>query len=269
MLVWPGGCLAVEIQRVTPNPIFIEAGGGQAWLIIQGTELTALREVRSRINGKVTDHVIGRPAPEQGGMREFVLLARPDAPRGRVELVAVVVGGIIPLPVQAEVVEPGDTRAVGSKKAADISQAARAGRGQPIIVDRNQVPVVEKTRPSPLRVASDGKPVTLVLAGKNLDRVTDVRIRREEETARYRGKQGRLPFRFRDGVLEVDVVASHKTPLGTRYALDLLVEDYRSASVILEVGVPLPEEIPAETPPEPEVRQPRVIELPTMPPAAP
>lgn len=260
-------CGAVVIQSASPNPVPVEAGGGQSWLIVRGTGLEAVREIRSLINGRVTDHVMGRPAPVQDGMREFVMLARPDAPRGEIQLVGVEGGGARwDLPVRAVVVEPGDPRAAAAGKAADLSQAARQGRGAPIIVDREQVPTVLATRPQPLMVEPNGRTATLVLQGRNLERVNDVRIRREGEAPRYRGKQGRLPFRSGNGALEVDVVAAPGTAMGTRYVLDLLVEQYLAASVPLVVGVPPPPAPQVETR---ETSAPRVIELPPPPPVAP
>jgi len=251
------------MESAVPAVAYVEAGGGQSWLILRGSGLEGIREIRSLVGGKTTDHVIGRPAPAQAGVREFVLLARPDAPRGTLELVAQTASGALAVPAQAVVVEPGDPRARAAGKPADLNQAAREARGQPIVVDREQVPQVTATVPSPLRVAPDGRPVKVQLRGKNLGRVTDVRIRKEGEEPRYRGRQGQLPFRRHAGGegLEVDVVAGRSTPLGSRYVIDLLVEQYRAVSVPMEIGEPLP------PPPAPEVETrepgaPRVIELP-------
>lgn len=263
------GALAAQtvIQSVSPATIHVAAGGGQSWVILRGQGLAAVTELRSALNGRPGTHLIGRPAPEQGGQREFVLMARPDAPLGPVRVVALTPAGAVPVPARFEIVAAGDPRAGKSVRPADISEAARNPAQRTILVDRTQVPAVMATVPSPLIVAPDGKSIPLRLLGRNLERVTEVRIRREAEPARYRGNQGMLPFRRVEGGLEVDVVASRSTAMGSRYAIDLMVEKFLATSVVLEVGVPPP---PAPPPPSVETqpaRGPTVIELPSPSPA--
>jgi hypothetical protein len=264
VLAWTSWCGAAVpvVESAVPREIYVEAGRGQSWLILRGKELGAIRELRSVVGGKTTDHVVGRPAPVQDGMREFVLLARPDAARGPVALVALTPSGPLALDVRVLVVEPGDPRAKAAAKAEDLSRAAREARGQSIVVDQEQLPQVRSTVPSPLRVAPNGRPVKILLQGANLERVTDVRIRKEGEPPRYRGRQGQLTFRRVSGGLEVELVASPRTPMGTRYQVDLLVEEFRAWTVPLEIGDP-----PPPAPPQVETREPgtpRVIELPPM-----
>lgn len=258
----------VELRSGSPEQVFVEAGGSQSWIILRGSKLEEIRELRSFIRGKVTDHVIGKPAPLRGGTREFVLMARPDATLGPVVLVAVLASGTVSVPVKAEIVAVGDPRARFSGKVQDLSEAARREASATIVAEADQVPQVESTIPYPLLVEPNGKVSILRLRGKNLEKVTDVRLRKEGAEARYRGKQGQLPFRQVPGGLEVEVVASRSTVLGSRFVIDLMVERYRAGSLALEVRVPpAPPVAPVVETREPA--GPRVIELPLSPPAEP
>jgi len=98
--------------------------------------------------------------------------------------------------------------------------------------------VVTATIPAPLVIPPDGKLQKVLIQGKNLKEITEVRVRKSGSPARYKGAQGLLPFRkILDG-LEVEVVAATTTVVGTEFILDLLVKRYLAASVLMKVGYP-------------------------------
>jgi hypothetical protein len=253
------GATPPVIQSASPSPLFVEAGGSQSWLILKGQGLEGVQGLRSRRDGVISTHLLGKPAPGQDGSREFVLLMRPDAPLGPMDVVAVGEGFAVPVPVQLEVVPLGDARAQASGKLGDLSKTAQTSTTSTIVVDRSQVPEVLSTVPRPLMVAPDGQPHQVLLSGKNLQRVTDVRIRKEGDETRYRGRQGQIPFRQVVGGLELDVMAATRTPLGSRYIIDLMVDRFLATSVLLTVGTPPPPvPVPENAPP----KGPTVIEIP-------
>ncbi|MDX6766858.1 MAG: hypothetical protein SFU85_08700 [Candidatus Methylacidiphilales bacterium] len=255
------------ITALSPKALVVEAGSVNGRAILRGSSLQTMREVRAVVGGKTSDYILARPLELPDGSRELRLLVRPDAPPAVYRLVALGEGWSLPVPGTVEVVPVGDRRAQMSGGEQDLREAARRSTSGTLVVDRATVPLVTGTYPSPLVLAPESRTRTVRLAGKNLDRVTDVRIRRETEEPRYRQNQGKLPFVCRDGFLDLSLVTGARTPVGTRYALDLMVEKFRAHTLVLEVGVPPP---PAAATPESAVKAaegPRVIELPPMPPA--
>lgn len=248
--------------------MILEAGSLDGRAILRGGGLDKLQELRSQRDGKTTDFVVGRPVALPDGSRELRILVRPDAPLGVYPLVAVGPGWVLPVPGRVEVVAVGDPRAQQSTQGQDLSELARRSRSQTIVADREQVPIVMGSNPDPLVIAPDGQARTIRLAGKNFDRVTDVRIRKEKDDPRYRQNQGKLPFARVDGYLDVRVVSSPQTPMGSKYYLDLMVGNFRATSVLLEVGTPPVMPAPAAASPAGPVNDttpsagPRVIELP-------
>lgn len=268
---WPAARAAESAPAgLSPAVLVIEVGSVDGRAILRGSGLGNLEEVRGLREGKTNNYVVGRPIALPDGSHELRVLVRPDAPVGSYSLVAVTPEGSRPVPGRVEVVAVGDPRAQATSKGQDLNQAARKSKTNTIVADRDQVPQVTGTNPDPLMIPPDSQARTIRLAGRNLERVTDVRIRKEGDEARYRQNQSKLPFNRVEGFLDIRVVSDTKTPLGTKYWIDLMVENFRATSVLLEVGQPPPETVlpavpapgtgaaPAPAPPP----GPRVIELP-------
>lgn len=256
-------------EGLSPAVLVVEVGSVNGRAILRGGGMESLEEVRGQREGRTGNYVLGRPLALPDGSHELRILVRPDAPLGSYSLVAVTAQGSRPVPGRVEVVATGDPRAQATSQGLDLSQAARRSKTNTIVADRDQVPLVTGTNPDPLMIPPDGQARTIRLAGKNFERVTDVRIRKYGDEARYRQNQAKLPFNRVEEFLDIRVVSDTKTPLGTRYWLDLMVENFRATSVMLEVGNPPPETVrpaaPAAEPavsPAPPPPGPRVIELP-------
>jgi hypothetical protein len=256
------------VASLSPKELVVEAGSIEGRAILRGSGLKKMQDVRSHRDGETNDFIVGRPVALTDGSWELRMLVRPDAPLGIYPLLVVGEGWTMPVPGTIEVVEPGNARAQKATQGQDLNEMARRSRNQTIVADRDQVPLIMGSHPDPLVVAPDGQTHIIRLAGKNFERVTDVRIRREKDEPRYRQNQGKLPFSRQQGFLDIRLVSGPQTPLGTKYWLDLMVENFRAASVLLEVGTPPPvsaSPTKAQTSPvleTPAPAGPRVIELP-------
>jgi hypothetical protein len=256
------------VSSLSPKALVVEAGSIDGRAILRGSGLNKMRDVRSHREGEPNDLIVGRPVALTDGSWELRMLVRPDAPLGIYPLLAVGEGWTVPVPGTIEVVEPGNARAQKATQGQDLNELARRSRNQTIVADRDQVPLVMGSYPDPLVVPPDGQTHIIRLAGKNFERVTDVRIRREKDEPRYRQNQGKLPFSRQQDFLDIRLVSGQQTPMGTKYWLDLMVENFRAASVLLEVGIP-PQPLPNAPGPAtapvletPAPAGPRVIELP-------
>lgn len=270
-VAWQASSAAESVPAgLSPAVLVVELGSVDGRAILRGSGMENLEEVRGLREGKTNNYVVGRPIALPDGSHELRVLVRPDAPLGSYSLVAVTPEGSRPVPGRVEVVAVGDPRAQATSKGQDLNQAARKSKTNTLVADRDQVPQVTGTHPDPLMIPPDSQARTIRLAGKNLERVTDVRIRKDGDEARYRQNQSKLPFNRVEGFLDIRVVSDTKTPLGTKYWIDLMVENFRATSVMLEVGQPPPETVPPAVPapgagaaPEPAPAPgPRVIELP-------
>lgn len=272
-VAWQASPAAESVTAgLSPAVLVVELGSVDGRAILRGSGMENLEEVRGLREGKTNNYVVGRPIALPDGSHELRVLVRPDAPLGSYSLVAITSEGSRPVPGRVEVVAVGDPRAQATAKGQDLNQAARKSKTNTLVADRDQVPQVTGTHPDPLMIPPDSQARTIRLAGRNLERVTDVRIRKDGDEARYRQNQSKLPFNRVEGFLDIRVVSDTKTPLGTKYWIDLMVENFRATSVMLEVGQPPPEPalpaVPAPgtgaapTPDPAPTPGPRVIELP-------
>lgn len=259
LLFWGTGVgeLRGQTFEVIPGKVRVEAGGAASQVLLQGAGAEAISSFRATDQANPTPYLLVKKGGEAAGRRTLVLLARPDAPRDRVFGLS---GDGRALPLHITVVEPGEGTSIetGDSAQRDIREAIREADGGRVVVSANQAPVVKRTIPSPLRVPPNGETQMFILIGERLDTISDVRVREATAEPRYRGKQGKLPFRFQDGRLEIDVVASKKTQLGKKYAIDLMVERFRAWTGTFIIAEPV------EPPPVIESVQegPLVIELP-------
>lgn len=255
-----------------PSNVFLEAGGRQLDVLVKGDGLEQMKDVvLSRPGGKAGE-IYARLGPWETGRRGLLLIARGDAAQGvPFQASAVMTSGERQaLPLQVVLVPPGDKRATADLQNNEASlqeqvEQAKKKKATTLVVAQDKLPVVTLTVPDPLHVPPDGKPHTLLLKGANLDAITDVRIRPREKPASYRGKAGQLPFRHKEGMLEVDVAATPQTRLGAVYMLDLLVQKFRAASVELPVMQAPAPVLPAESEKyqAPGEQAPVVIDLPS------
>jgi len=256
----PGLRAEVEIERTTPEQVFVEAGGNPGKCLLDGTGLSQIERVLAYRNGRETTDLLIRIGGESDRRRQVVTLAQPGALRGGgYQAIGFLKSGLrMRLPVDLVVVEAGDARAVantpGTRSAREM---AAEGTETTLIVEREQAPIVEATQPEPLRVPPTGESFTFRLGGTNLNQITDVRVRPAEDPPRYRKNQGKLPFRQTEFGIELEVMASSSANPGDAYKLDLMVERYLAVTLDFEVGQP------DEQAPEP-VQSRRVIELPAI-----
>jgi len=245
--------------EVIPRVVDVEAGGNASQIIVRGPGGENLEAFSVRRGGRPDNFILVRKGGESADQLTVVLQARPDTPRGtNFALMA----GTTRLPVQIRVVNPGEGVNTGAtpgdtRELRDVLESAQEGQ---VVVSADQAPKVERTVPSPLRVAPTGQTSTLQIFGSRLEAIDDVRVRPADEPARYRGRQGKLPFRHRPGVLEVDVVAKQGSVLGETYSLDFMVGRFRVVTLDFRIGNP-------PTQPALETRrqhsaEPIVIELP-------
>jgi len=251
------GPLHSQSLEVIPAKVRVEAGGAASQVLVQGGGAEAISKFAATLNSSPSPYLLVKKGGEVAGRRTLVLLARPDAPRDRVFGLS---GDGTELPLRITVVEPGEGTSIetGDSAQRDIREAIREAEGGRVVVSANQAPVVKRTIPSPLRIPPNGETQTIILVGERLDTISDVRVREATAEPRYRGKRGKLPFRYRDGRLEIDVVASRNTELGKEYAIDLMVQRFRAWTGKFVIGQPV--EIPRIS--DSEEEGPLVIELP-------
>lgn len=242
--------------EVIPQQVRVEAGGQASQVLLQGPGAEAISQFQVTEGDRESRYLLVKKGGEAPGRRTLILLARPDSPRDGIYGLR---GDGRALPLQIRVVEPGEGTSIESGEATDrdIRETIRQAEGGRVVVSENEAPVVKRTIPSPLRVPPDGEPRTLILLGERLEAVDDVRVREATAEPRYRGKRGQLPFRHREGGLEIDVVASSNTELGKEYALDLMVGRFRAWTATFIIGEPV-----APPPAETVEEGPVVIELP-------
>ncbi|MEM6884302.1 MAG: hypothetical protein AAF571_04665 [Verrucomicrobiota bacterium] len=249
------GALSYE---VIPAVIDVEAGGGSSQILLRGAGAENIEEVQVLANGKQTSYLLARTGGKAAGQVTVVIYGREDAPRN-VKYTLAVDSRVLPLKIR--VVNPGEAKNTGRVAASnqDIREVVLEANTGQIVVSANQAPQVLRTIPSPLMVAPDGLTKRVLLLGKRLEAIDDVRVRKADQPPKYRGKQGQLPFTYREGMLEVELMASRKTKLGEQYVLDLMVGKFKAFSVGFEIGEPAMQPVESVLP---EAEGPLTIELP-------
>lgn len=231
----------VVMERIVPDTLYIEAGGGSAKAILSGSGFSQVASVQVYRAGKVTNDLYAQLAGEEDNRRNIVIMAQPEAPQDNGYQLALIPRSGKPqvVPLRIQVVAAGDKRiqttATESTSARDVAAQARSRN---IVVERAAAPVVQATLPDPLLVPPTGEKFLFRLAGENLDQITDVRVRMAEEKPKYKKNEGKLPFQVTDYGIEVEVMASKTSEMGKAYKLDLMLDRYLAVTLDFSVGIP-------------------------------
>jgi hypothetical protein len=240
------GLLAIGVQaqtsivEVIPPAVNLAADGVQVPLVVRGNQLHKVRKVEALYQGRVDSYIFAQLGTPGANRVSVALIARPDAPVGSAHQLRFWLedGSRLELPLTVRIAAVGDPRATRPDAAAQLEQAAEQA-GQRKVIAATRAPVVTATRPSPLHVVPNGQVQTLVFTGRNLDQIVSVRLRKADAPPRYRNREGELPFRkIKDG-LEVDLVSTPDTPVGTKYCIDLLMEgNYLAGTLTFPITKP-------------------------------
>ncbi len=260
LIISVGAKAEVTLQRVAPDALYIEAGGGHAKCVLSGTGFNQVTRLQVYLNGKATNDLYAQLAGEEDSRRNIVILAQPEAAHDSRYQVAFILksGRTQTVPLKLQVVATGDKRAqTATAERRDARETAAEARTSNIILEREVAPIVQATLPDPLLVPPTGEKFLFRLAGENLDQITDVRVRPADEKPKYKKNEGKLPFKKTDFGLEVEVMASANAEIGQAYVLDLMLGRYLAVSLDFSVGVP------EEAPPEVIERR-QIINLPPI-----
>ena len=213
------------IVEVIPPQVNLQTDGVQIPIVVRGNDLNKAVKAEAWYNGEADPCIFAQFGTPSANRVTVSLIARPDTPVGSVHQLRLVLadGGRVDLPLTVSIVANGDPRATLPDTAEKLEQAVEKD-GQRKVISSDQAPVVTATLPRPLYVVPNGQVQTLTFKGRNLEQIISVRIRKAEAPPRYRNKEGELPFRQIQGGLEVEVVSTPNTPIGTKYCIDLLME---------------------------------------------
>jgi hypothetical protein len=232
--------------EVVPTVVDVEAGGGGSQVLVRGDGAETLYDFKVTKNGANTSYLLARAGGKAAGQITVVIQAREDAPRDAAYGLSIE-GTVLPLKIR--VVEMGAAQNTGRPAPSDrdIREVVRDAQTRQIVVSSDQAPQVLSTIPAHLRIAPDGVAKQVRLIGKRLETIDDVRVRKADKPAKYRGKKGKLPFRLVQGMLEVELMASRSTALGEQYVLDLMIGKFKAVSVPFEIGDPgVIQQVPTE-----------------------
>jgi hypothetical protein len=251
-----------QVEEVVPQVICLEAGGKQITSILRGSDLKLLVKAQVWADGKPIKAVFTQLGPPSDSRRTLSFLASPQCPLGSGYQVMATGqdGGYVRLPVLLTIVPIGDDRAT-LPDTANLAEVTQIQSGQRIVVSEAVAPLVTATIPNPLLIPPTGETKKILIQGRNLQGITEIRVRKFESPARYKGDQGLVPFRQLGEDIEVQLVASATTVMGTRYRMDLMVKKYLAASLVVMVG------FPSATPiaPTPQTSQPNEVVIPLIP----
>ncbi len=253
----------VQIREVVPGKVYLETNGFEIPLMLHGSGFKALTKAEAFFQGDPDPYLsvqLGVPGENRVSV---TLIARPDTPLGPGHSLRVKTEDDtwVEVPLTLEIVAPGDKRATKPNTASAL-EAVEVAKGKRVVISEGKAPVVTDTVPKPLYIEPNGQTQTLLLKGRNLQSITDVRVRKALQPPKYRNQEGILPARLRQDTIEVDVLATPDTPVGEKYALDLMIKEYLAGTVMFVVSKPAP-------PPAAPVSAPRVIEIPGPIPANP
>lgn len=226
-----------EIRSCSPSELFLGAGGDSRVVIIRGMGLEKLRGARVFRDNKPVSSVLARFTDSGEGQRNLVLLASEAVPQGGGYRVAAGLdnGETRWIPVQVTVVAAGDPRA----RALTVEDLAKPNPGMTtqkvVTIDAETLPQVTSTVPSALRLVAGGGNHVFLLQGRNLDKVTEMRLRLSSKPPVYSGKTGVLPFEKTPHGLRLQIRSSRPQDAGQSYTLDLLVGKYIATSLTFEV----------------------------------
>ncbi len=234
--------------QVLPQMVEVEAGGAASVFLVKGKGAHQVRSFQATWNGSPTNYMLARRGGVSEGQVTVMLHAREDAPKTGVYGVRADGND---LSIQVRLVAIGEATQRGNEGAPrDLRQLVRESDQRQIVVTPDEVPKISRMSPDPLRIPPDGATHEFVFEGSLLNLIDDVRIRKAESPARYRGKTGQLPFKLSEGRLKVSIQASRHSAMGESYLLDLMVGKYLAVTLPLEVGeIPHSEEQKDTSPP--------------------
>jgi hypothetical protein len=247
------------VNEVVPKALYLEAGGKQITCILRGTNLHLLKQVQMKKQGQPVGAIYTQLGPASDNRRTLSFMASPQCvPGNEYQVVGITVeGAVMALPVPLTVVRAGDPKAT-LPDTATLEERTQIQEGNRIVVSQALAPVVTGTIPAPLVIAPQAETQKILIQGRNLKSITEVRIRKSETSARYKGAQGILPFRTVDGAIEVEILTGTTVAPGSRFTVDLMVKKYLAASVLMTVDYPASKQEKEALEPTPE---PNVIQL--------
>jgi hypothetical protein len=225
------GLFAISAQAQTtiveliPPKVNLQANGSQIPVVVRGNNLNKIKKVEALHEGQADKYIFAQLGALSANRVSVTLIARPDSPIGSPHQLRFLLddGSVLNVPLPLCTVADGDPDATQPDTASRLEQIAEKS-GQRKVIESNKAPIVTATVPKPLHVAPNGQVQTLTFKGVNLDQIVSVRIRKAGSPPRYRNNEGELPFRQVKGGLEVDVISTPDTPIGTKYCIDLLLQ---------------------------------------------
>lgn len=253
----------LEIKKVTPDTLYIERGKmEETCIIIEGTNLQQVRKALVYRDGKPYLPVFARFIPTASTSKKIAFLVAPNAELdGRYQIFLLTQNKkMVALPLRLHIVTPGDQRAQThlkeSAKIPSINPTTPSAPAKPksLQLDLSAAPSIERTKPSPLILPADGSEFPVLIEGKNLDKITQLRIRPANQSPRYRGDEGLIPFQKEDGgtSLSFYLKAPNERPSSistiSSYTLDLIMDRYLAASLSVQIGSTSTHQSPSDPP---------------------
>lgn len=228
------------VHETVPRALFLEAGGKQVNTILRGENLAELQKISIKNQGRFVNTIFTQLAPPSTTSRGVTFIASAEAALNSHYTIEAITknGAILSIPMTLTVVPVGDGRAT-PPDTATLQEVTRAQSGNRIVVSEKLAPVITGTQPSPLILAPKSGVQTVYIQGRNLEGITEVRVRKFDKKPLYRGAQGLLPSRFKGGGIEVDMTVGLGTTIGSKFVLDFMVKKYLAASLSLTIGTPL------------------------------
>ncbi|NJK92871.1 MAG: hypothetical protein HC904_14250 [Blastochloris sp.] len=195
-----------QISEVVPSAVFLENSGRQVNIILRGSGLNEIKELQIRRGGVPVPSLFARVGVPSDTRRGATLIASEKAPLGGEYQIMLLLrdGTEVPLSLPLSVVPVGDPKATAADTAS-LLEAAKVASGQRMVISERVAPVITGTQPSPLSLPPASEPRTILIQGRNLKDITEVRVRKADKPARYQGKQGLVPHRITEQGVEVDL----------------------------------------------------------------
>lgn len=230
------------IREVIPETLYLQSGGlEQVGILIKGSNLDSIHSARVYKDGKEYRPILCTVTDSGPQIKKVQFLAASVTPLGNHYKVALVTedNHTIPLSLKIEVVPAGDKRLL--QPPPELVKAKKEkGRPKTLTISAEELPQISETLPSPLVIVVNGMNQKVILKGKNLEKVTEVRVRRSEKASSYGGKAGLIPFHMTPEGMELEVKATPDTLPGTKYSLDFIINKYVAAVVSFTVEANTP-----------------------------
>ncbi|MDZ4789247.1 MAG: hypothetical protein SH807_09930 [Blastochloris sp.] len=232
--------LLPTVKDTVPQILFLEAGGKQVNTILRGENLQGLQKIQVTKQGRPVRAIFTQLGPPEQNRRGITFIASEQSTLGTFYTLQGLTkeGSIVTIPMSLTIVPLGDSRATLSDTAT-LAEVTRVQNSSRVVVSETLAPVVTSTQPNPLILAPNKDKQTIILQGRNLEGITEVRVRKANKKPLYRGNQGLLPSRITERGLEVDVIVGTGTAMGSTFTLDLMVKKFLADSISLSVGIPV------------------------------